>query len=554
MANPVNQSAHAFDLLCPSSPQAFRNRSHVGHPDFACHRCVDYVNAIADLRVHVTMLEVQLMKAERKRSEAERRVFHFVGCNEATISQVTAPDPNPDESNLRRQLFQANSEKDCMKIMLERAWKKIADLSVSATSDSESRLSPARTALKDAEDLLLDLVGPKELPKTGDCKGIDELNEVGETKFITNPDDGEKVAITVQEEVTPEPEDLSENSYIFRFVREHTNSNDPGNEDEAIMMNEKASNRSSGSDSLTEVNSATSSPIIENGNIAEVPSMQSSIPEWPSKAAPNWIYDTPTQTTGPMHAVEFKHLHKLVNDAKTTMNYHVQLYESRQELDDAIRHHKQYEGREMKRLPEFFHHGLQFNPPSESRNVFRTLLISNLPQSATMTKLLEKVRGGVVVDAKLLDTFSITGGKTALVTFSDQGAAKALRVYLEQHPITMSKRVAHVMVLKTPTWPMSGVCQKVIFDGGGTRCLEVSKYPRHVSPIDLRRHLCLCSVTTLDRIECMNLGKDGVLSLRFESTASAIAARDVFDSHWAFRGCVVQYAPDPCAQPLKVTK
>lgn len=245
MANPVNHGAHAFVSSRPSSPQAFRNQSYVGHPGFACHRCVDYANAIADSRVHVAILNAQLMTAEREKSEAERLVYRLIGRNETAIGQAPATDPNPDEFDLRRQIFQANSEKDCMKIMLERAWKKIADLSVPATLDSESRLSPAKNDIKYAEDLLLDLLGPSELPKTGHCKGVssvvrlNQLKEAEETEFITNPD-GEEVEISIQEEVNLEPEDLSENSYIFRFVREHNESNDAGNKDQVVKMVRKS--------------------------------------------------------------------------------------------------------------------------------------------------------------------------------------------------------------------------------------------------------------------------------------------------------------------------
>lgn len=59
---------------------------------------------------------------------------------------------------------------------------------------------------------------------------------------------------------------------------------------------------------------------------------------------------------------------------------------------------------------------------------------------------------------------------------------------------------------------------------------------------------------TLDRVEYMSLRDDGVLALRFESAACAISAHGILTSHSAFGGCTVQFAPDPCAQPLGVMK
>lgn len=295
--------------------------------------------------------------------------------------------------------------------------------------------------------------------------------------------------------------------------------------------------------------------------------MQSIVPPKLSKATPVSTLGIPTIIGDSIHAprtgrkkpaeskVKFQGQSKLTTHASfSRINYPVQLYDSRQELDDMIRYYRRCAGSEKKSLPEFFHRGLQFNPRAGSQNVFRTLVISNLPQSATTTEFLERIRGGVVVDAKLLDTFSITGGKTALVTFLHEQAAKALQIHLKQHPIIIGNRVAHATVLKTPTWPISSAYEQVLVEGKETRCLEVSRYPCHISPHDLRGHLRICSVITTDRIEYMNLRDDGVLRLRFESTACAAKARGVLASHSAFQGCAVRFVPDPCAQPLKGTK
>lgn len=303
------------------------------------------------------------------------------------------------------------------------------------------------------------------------------------------------------------------------------------------------------------MNSATSSPISEDARLIEPSSKQSIIPKWPLTSALVPTCEIPTMNGDSIHApgsgereseesaVGFKHQHKSVTDA-----------DSRQKLGEVMRHLERYADFKLKRFPEFLQNGLQFNPPPGSWNVFRTLVISNLPQAATMTELLDKIRGGVVVDAKLLDTSSITGGKTALVTFLHEQAAKALQTYVKEHPITIGNRLAHVSVVQTPTWPIPPNYETALLNGGGTRCLEVRKYPRHISPRDLRRHLHLRSVITWDRIECMALRDDGALAVRFESTASAADARGVFTTHPAFRGCAVRFAPDPCAQPLEVTK
>lgn len=207
-------------------------------------------------------------------------------------------------------------------------------------------------------------------------------------------------------------------------------------------------------------------------------------------------------------------------------------------------------GQERKKLPEFFNYGLQYRPVPDTWNILRTLVIANIPAKANMTAVLHQVRGGLIVDAKLLDTTSITGAKTAMVTFLHERTAIALEMQTKKYPIIIDGQVTQTTVLKSPTWPCSIFSLKGSFDGTRTRCLEIAKYPRQISPTQLRRKLEVCSAMKWDRIEHMGLRDDGVLVLRFESIASALQAQSIFSSSRVFRGCVIKFAPDPCVQPL----
>lgn len=242
MALPINAAAPTFAPPAPLSTLAFHNQAYAGHPGFFCQRCVDYANTISSLRTRVATLDVQLLNAEKKKTEAEDLARHLLRHNEAAMNEATATDTADLDIELRRSLFLANSEKDCMKIMLERAWKKIADLSISDNSKSGSNTTLAKDVPQDPEDLLLDLLGPSELPITGRCVRDlcsfvrpDELNEVEEIESITNPTDGEEVEVLVQENAKLEPDDRSD-TYIFHFVRESNKSNDSRDENESVMM------------------------------------------------------------------------------------------------------------------------------------------------------------------------------------------------------------------------------------------------------------------------------------------------------------------------------
>lgn len=210
-------------------------------------------------------------------------------------------------------------------------------------------------------------------------------------------------------------------------------------------------------------------------------------------------------------------------------------------------------GLQDRKVTDLFKHpfGIQYIPAPGTKNLYRTLVISNLPHAATMTALLDQVRGGVIFDAKLLNTTTITGGKTALVTFLHQRNAEAFEAHAKRHPIIIQDRIVTVTILKTANWP-SPLSQRAMLEGNRTRCLEVTEYPRHVTCSDLRRKLRVCSVMKVDRIEHVALRYDGVLALRFDSIADAWKAQGMFASSQEFRGCVVRFATDPCAQPISV--
>lgn len=200
--------------------------------------------------------------------------------------------------------------------------------------------------------------------------------------------------------------------------------------------------------------------------------------------------------------------------------------------------------------PEFFKYGIHYVPQVYERNTYRTIVISGLSPSVTMKSLLEKVRGGIVVDAKLLDTVKIAGGNTALVTFLYERSAMAYEDHAKQHLITFSNAPARIAVVPTPTWPMRFSHRNAIEELGHTRCFEVHDFPRNISLPAIRRELTSSPVMKTNSLECMRLGADGVLGLRFSSVRAAAQSSALFTRTFRYRSCTVKCIPDPCAQPL----
>ena len=246
MTNNISPSARAYVSLPSSSPSVFQTQSYIGHPNTFCPRCTDYANALTSLQTHLAMLDLKLLKAEEEKAEAQYQACHILGLNEAAVGEATATDlANRDDLELRRSLFLANTEKNCMKIMLERAWKKIADLSLSGASNPGSKPCLVTDLLQDTEDLLLDLVGPSELPSS--AQGLNDLSslvtpyeQVEEIESIAHSTDDGKVEVSAQHDANLESDTVSDTSYIFHFVREHDGSHYSRDEEKILMKVSKS--------------------------------------------------------------------------------------------------------------------------------------------------------------------------------------------------------------------------------------------------------------------------------------------------------------------------
>ena len=229
------------------------------------------------------------------------------------------------------------------------------------------------------------------------------------------------------------------------------------------------------------------------------------------------------------------------------------IFDSARDREDAIRINKlssEYGERAMF-FPRFFKYGIHYVPRNHEQDIYRTVAISGLSPSVTMRSLLEKVRGGMVVEAKLLDTAKITGSQTALVTFLYEVSAMAYEEHARHHPVAFSNAVAQICVIPTPTWPMSFTLRSDIEKSGHTRCFQVHNFPRNISLTAVRQELTSSPVMKSNSLECMRLGNDGVLGLRFSSIRAAVRTSALFSRTLRYRGCTVRYIPDPCALPLE---
>ena len=204
------------------------------------------------------------------------------------------------------------------------------------------------------------------------------------------------------------------------------------------------------------------------------------------------------------------------------------------------------------RYPELFKYGIRYMPDEEERNIYRTILISNLPADITIHQLLEKVRGGIVVDAKLMDTMKLLGGNSALIIFLHEHAALDYEEHAKCHPIFFHDSLANVRMVSTPTWPIDPGLRDAIDNHQHTRCLEVHNFPRRqITESRLRNDLQMSAQMNGNRIEHLKLRSDNVLEISLTSIDYAGIAFGMFTTFRCYRNCKTRFVADPCAQPLE---
>lgn len=221
------------------------------------------------------------------------------------------------------------------------------------------------------------------------------------------------------------------------------------------------------------------------------------------------------------------------------------------ERAQAIVLHQRHAVEKGQSIPGFFRFGIRFSPNSTVGNVYRTVIVDNLPPAFALCTLLKQVRGGAVADAKLLNTIGIHGRTSALISFVHERAARSFEDRARSKPLDFDGLTARVVLLPSPTWPMAPALQTGILQHGHTRCLQVQNFPRNIGPAELERNLQVCHAVTTHRIEAKRLRPDGVLELRFTSLKYAEMAWGFFTNQFndCYRQSTCKFMPDPCAQP-----
>ena len=225
------------------------------------------------------------------------------------------------------------------------------------------------------------------------------------------------------------------------------------------------------------------------------------------------------------------------------------------EREKAIYVQKQSAGEAEYMFPDFFRYGIRFEPDPMETDIYRTVLVDNLPAGLTVFALLQFVKSGAIESVKSVETTNITGHLSALITFIHEKGARTFDQQARRTPLIFAGIIARVTLLPSPTYPRTKKLQIAITKHAHTRCLEVRNFPRGVTPAELEHDLRVYQAMRTHRIVSKKMRDDGVLELGFTSVNYAGLAYAVLTTWRRYQGCRVVFVTDPCAgeAPIRVS-
>lgn len=182
--------------------------------------------------------------------------------------------------------------------------------------------------------------------------------------------------------------------------------------------------------------------------------------------------------------------------------------------------------------------------PAPSEDTFRTVLVTDIPQSKSETDVMRMVSGGMIVKVQSMNTqlMNITpsiNSKTMTITFLQ---AKDARNFVRS---VKDKVEPKFSILKTPSYPVNGYLADDMMYNGISRCLAVQGLHEDITLESL------CSATRprgTKRDNILNASRDeqGVCHLEFRSVLAAVAGRWELKDNLFRRFTRTWHEADPC--------
>ena len=199
--------------------------------------------------------------------------------------------------------------------------------------------------------------------------------------------------------------------------------------------------------------------------------------------------------------------------------------------------------------------GETFQNGVNSRDLSRSVLITNLPRDIDYNTLFSKIRGGRVEHLQILEPVTSTDSFSALILFVTSTGAQTYRDFIrEWHLMVGERRITRKDHIPSGLFSNMNILPASTSQTGVTRCICIYNMREKITEKDVKADLGKAGMTEKlvqwdnANVEC-SVGEDSSLNifLRFTSIAGALWARRALQKLERYGGCVFRHARDPCA-------
>ncbi|KAL4779568.1 hypothetical protein BJX76DRAFT_361693 [Aspergillus varians] len=181
-----------------------------------------------------------------------------------------------------------------------------------------------------------------------------------------------------------------------------------------------------------------------------------------------------------------------------------------------------------------FQYGLRYIPSLSDRDVYRTVRIEELSCETKLNQILPHIVGEIYC-ARLADTSSITGHKTAMVIFVTQKDAFKFVTAISNKTLVMP--FGKIVPVHTPTYPMPADTERLIAAEGYTRTLGVF-HTRPTIKMEITRVLTNPRFNYVLQLESINDGHAvGEVSVKMVSVKAAATVFEWLRNHPSLGKC-----------------
>lgn len=122
--------------------------------------------------------------------------------------------------------------------------------------------------------------------------------------------------------------------------------------------------------------------------------------------------------------------------------------------------------------------GIQYNPPSGTQNIYRTIVVSGLPSKVQLADVVDVLETGDLFSSQLLNTVTLAGTRTVRIVYVTESDARRTATNAMQAPqvLQFNGHQARAILLCTPTYPIGQATMARINDTSNPATRRIQVY------------------------------------------------------------------------------